>query len=64
MSIIGRGGVKNWSKFLTDRILKNCRHGGGECKKSGKMANVVYEWSQSTYFYLELLEKHLTAAKQ
>ena len=25
-------------------VLKNCRHGGGGCQKSGKMADVVYGW--------------------
>ena len=24
-------------------VLKNCRHGGGGCQKSGKIFNVVYE---------------------
>ena len=26
-------------------VLKNCRHGGGGCQKSGKIADVVYGWS-------------------
>ena len=26
-------------------VLKNCRHGGGRCQKSRKIAYVVYGWS-------------------
>ena len=39
----GRG-VKNWSKLPTS-TTKNCRYGEGGGQKSGKITDIVYEWS-------------------
>ena len=40
------GGVKNWSKLLTDSTKKLPTRERG-CQNSGKIADVVYRWSQS-----------------
>ena len=42
---IGRGEgskIQNCQRI----VLKNCQHGGGGCQKSGKIADIVYGWSQ------------------
>ena len=44
MSAIGRrGGVKNWSKLLTDFTEKLPILGRG-CQKFGKITDIIYGW--------------------
>ena len=45
--LVGRGRGAKISQNCRRIVLKNCRYGRGGCQKSGKVVDIVYEWSLS-----------------
>ena len=51
----------NWEggkgQKLVKIVLKNCRHEGGRCQQSGKIADVVYGWSLNSMLICDQLKE-------